>query len=207
MAYLTDTYDQLFKIVLIGESGVGKSSLILRYMDKEFVEVHMATIGVDFSIRTVSIDGKRVKLQLWDTAGQERFRGLCRQFYRAAHAIIFVYDVTEPGSFGQLPEWLESVKTFAPDRVKLFVVGNKIDLETERVVLPYEGSEFARAHGMTFFETSARGGSGVEQLFDDIASRLSREAWTGPVATPCREPRLRSGRPVPTCKEPCCQIM
>lgn len=204
LASSMETYDFLFKIVLIGESGVGKSSLVARYMDGSFVDTHLSTIGVDFSIRTVDIEDKRVKLQVWDTAGQERFRGLCRQFYRSAKAVLFVYDVTEPSSFQQLSQWLQGVKQYGAECVKLVLIGNKTDLMSERIVQTSEGREFAKNHGMTFFETSARDGEGVGTVFEDVALQLTKEAKAIELKSPVILSKPGPGRKVE--REPCCRI-
>merc|ERR1712157_499578 len=127
-------YDYLFKLVLIGDSGVGKSCLLLRFADDSFTDSYISTIGVDFRFRTVNIDMKTVKLQIWDTAGQERFRTITSAYYRGAHGIIMVYDVTNSESFEHVEEWLSEVNRHASETTKKLLVGNKCDLESERAV-------------------------------------------------------------------------
>merc|ERR1719242_3009091 len=127
-------YDYLFKLVLIGDSGVGKSCLLLRFADDAFTESYISTIGVDFRFRTVKIDKKTVKLQIWDTAGQERFRTITSAYYRGADGIIMVYDVTNYESFDHVEEWLSEVDRYANEGTAKLLVGNKADLVEEKQV-------------------------------------------------------------------------
>ncbi|XP_073950862.1 ras-related protein ORAB-1-like [Choristoneura fumiferana] len=126
-------YDYLFKLLLIGDSGVGKSCLLLRFADDTYTESYISTIGVDFKIRTVELDGKTIKLQIWDTAGQERFRTITSSYYRGAHGIIIVYDCTDQDSFSNVKQWLEEIDRYACDNVNKLLVGNKCDLTTKKV--------------------------------------------------------------------------
>uniref|UniRef100_A0A452XJS4 Uncharacterized protein n=1 Tax=Aegilops tauschii subsp. strangulata TaxID=200361 RepID=A0A452XJS4_AEGTS len=126
--------DYLFKLLLIGDSSVGKSCLLLRFADDAYVDTYISTIGVDFKIRTVELDGKSVKLQIWDTAGQERFRTITSSYYRGAHGIIIVYDVTDRESFNNVKQWLSEIDRYASDSVCKLLVGNKCDLVDSKVV-------------------------------------------------------------------------
>ncbi|UYV72928.1 RAB30 [Cordylochernes scorpioides] len=134
-----------------------------------------ATIGVDFLIKTVEIDGEKVKLQIWDTAGQERFRSITQSYYRSAHALILVYDISSQPSFDCLPDWLREIEQYANPKVLRALVGNKIDRE-DRDIPRHIGQEFARTHDMYFIETSAKEAANVDQLFQEIATRLTHEA-------------------------------
>ncbi|KAJ1448352.1 putative Rab18 family GTPase [Pelagophyceae sp. CCMP2097] len=167
-------YDHLLKILLIGDAGVGKSSILLRFTDDTFDQNLGSTIGVDFKVKLVQTDdGKRVKMTLWDTAGQERFRTLTSSYYRGAHGIIFVYDVTRRDTFENLQQWLQEVEVYTPgggaDVVKL-LVGNKVDCD--RVVPKADGEAWARRKGMLFLEASAKTAFGVEQAFDEVCAKV-----------------------------------
>jgi Ras-related protein Rab-1A len=164
-------YDYLFKILLIGDSGVGKSCLLLRFADGAFTDSYISTIGVDFKIRTTDIYGKHVKLQIWDTAGQERFRTITTSYYRGAHAIIIVYDVSDLESFNNIKSWLEECDKFASENVTKILVGNKSD-STERKVTYQMGQEFADLINVPFIETSAKNQINVEATFVKITESL-----------------------------------
>src|SRR3990167_1127539 len=158
-------YDHLFKLLLIGDSGVGKSCLLLRFADDTYTESYISTIGVDFKIRTVSIGGVKIKLQIWDTAGQERFRTITSSYYRGAHGIIVVYDVTDQKSFDNIKKWLKEIDTFAGGAVQKLLVGNKCDLVNERTVTTEQGKALAQDLNIPFVETSAKDSTNVEDAF------------------------------------------
>jgi len=165
------SYDALFKLVLIGDSGVGKSCLLLRFADDAFTESYITTIGVDFRFRTVQVGSLLVKLQIWDTAGQERFRTITSAYYRGADGIITVYDVTNQESFDHVQDWLHEVEKYAsPGTVKL-LVGNKCDRE-DKVVSTETGEAFANNLNLPFLETSAKTSENVEAAFLAMASEL-----------------------------------
>lgn len=136
-------YDYLFKLLLIGDSGVGKSCLLLRFADDTYSESYISTIGVDFKIRTIEHDGKTIKLQIWDTAGQERFRTITSSYYRGAHGIIVVYDVTDQDSFDNVKQWLQEIERYASENVKKLLVGNKSDLTQKKQVDYTTAKEYA----------------------------------------------------------------
>jgi len=168
-------YDHLLKLVLVGDTGVGKSSLLIRFTDGIFDDSQTATIGVDFKLAMMNIARKRCKICIWDTAGQERFRTLVSSYYRGAHGIIFVYDVTRPESFHGLKAWMTEIETYLPnggaDVVKL-LVGNKIDKAVDRAVSTKEGEAWARAHGMLFLESSAKSAENVKECFQEVVARV-----------------------------------
>ncbi|TGZ37165.1 hypothetical protein CRM22_011355 [Opisthorchis felineus] len=162
-----------FKLLVIGDSGVGKSSLLLRYINDSFEARVSATIGVDYRVKVTTVpDGTLIKLSIWDTAGQERFRTLTPNFYRGAHGAIIVYDVSNRGSFDRLPNWMEELKTFSShhDMVRM-LVGNKID-HIPRQVTREEGLRYARMFNMPYAETSAKTSEGVNSVFNDLVQRI-----------------------------------
>ena len=145
-------YDYLFKVLLIGNSSVGKSSLLLRFVDNQWSDLFVPTIGVDFKIRTMEIDNKNVKLQIWDTAGQERFKNITASYYRGAHGIFVVYDISDTESFKNINNWLIEIEKNANKNVYKILVGNKCDLEDKRTVSYQQGKELAETYGMQFIE-------------------------------------------------------
>jgi len=165
-------YDYLFKLVLIGDSGVGKSCLLLRFADDSFTDSYISTIGVDFRFRTVNIENKTVKLQIWDTAGQERFRTITSAYYRGAHGIIMVYDVTNYESFEHVEEWLNEVNRHASESTLKLLVGNKADLNDDKKVDTDEAKKFADGLSISFLETSAKNATNVEAAFLTMAKQL-----------------------------------
>lgn len=173
----TDRADYAFKIVLIGDSGVGKSSVLLQFSDGYFADDMQSTVGVDFKEKIIDIDQsgkqKRIKLTVWDTAGQERFRTLTSAYYRGAQGMIFVYDVTKKQSFDNIDTWLAESENYSTDTdnniIKL-LVGNKVDMP--RVVSREEASEFAESRGMLFMEASAKTQVGTAQVFAEIAQKI-----------------------------------
>ena len=163
-------YDHLFKVVLIGDSGVGKSCLLLRFADDTFTESFISTIGVDFRFRTLDIDGKLVKLQIWDTAGQERFRTITSAYYRGADGIIMVYDKTSRKSFDNVDEWIGEVDKYANDNTVKILLGNKCDLE--EVVSEKEGQHKSEKLGLIQMDTSSKSAQNVDLAFEKLAAEM-----------------------------------
>ncbi|KAJ1136193.1 hypothetical protein NDU88_002611 [Pleurodeles waltl] len=160
------------KLLMIGESGVGKSSLLLRFTDDTFDKQIGSTIGVDFKVKRLIVDGNQVKLAIWDTAGQERFRTLTPSYYRGAQGVILVYDVTRRETLQKLIIWLNELDTYSTkDNMVKMLVGNKID-KTDREVDRNEGLQFARKHSMLFIETSAKSSDGVQCAFEEVAEKI-----------------------------------
>jgi len=171
-------YDYLFILVLIGDSGVGKSCLLLRFADDKWTDSYISTIGVDFKIRTVELDGKCIKLQIWDTAGQERFRTISSTYYRGAHGIIVVYDITNRESFDNVKRWLKEIDKYARENVNKLLVGNKSDLAEAgglRQVPAEDGQKFAAELGVPFLEASAKTGEYVDTAFLLISSQIKEK--------------------------------
>jgi len=168
---MSDAHDYLFKILMVGDSGVGKSSLLLRFTDDSFTGNFISTIGVDFKVRNTEVDGKTIKMQIWDTAGQERFRTITSSYYRGAHGVILVYDVTDQASFNNSRQWLTEIDRYACGPVAKLLVGNKTDLPN-RVVSTETGKEFASQFNLRFFEASAKDGSNVEKCFGELVKDI-----------------------------------
>lgn len=166
-------YDHLFKLLIIGDSGVGKSSLLLRFADNTFSGSYITTIGVDFKIRTVEINGEKVKLQIWDTAGQERFRTITSTYYRGTHGVIVVYDVTSAESFVNVKRWLHEINQNCDDVCRI-LVGNKNDDPERKVVETEDAYKFAGQMGIQLFETSAKENVNVEEMFNCITELVLR---------------------------------
>lgn len=162
----------MFKLLIIGDSGVGKSCLLLRFADDTYTESYISTIGVDFKIRTLDLDGKTVKLQIWDTAGQERFRTITSSYYRGAHGIVVVYDTTDKATFGNVKQWLKEIDRYASEGVGKLLVGNKSDLTDDRQVDYTAAKEFADELNITFLETSAKDSTNVEEAFVTMAKQI-----------------------------------
>ena len=167
-------YDYLFKVLLIGNSSVGKSSLLLRFVDNQWSDLFVPTIGVDFKIRTMEIDNKNVKLQIWDTAGQERFKNITASYYRGAHGIFVVYDISDTESFKNINNWLIEIENNANKNVYKILVGNKCDLEDKRTVSYQEGKELAETYGMQFIETSAKSNTNVDEAFHLLGKEVMK---------------------------------
>ena len=159
-----DPYDYLFKFLVIGSAGIGKSCLLHQFIEGTFKEDSSHTIGVEFGSKIVPVGGRTVKLQIWDTAGQERFRSVTRSYYRGAAGALLVYDITSRESFNCLTNWLTDARTLASPQIVILMVGNKKDLEDEREVTFLEASRFAQENGLMFLETSAKTGNSVEEV-------------------------------------------
>ena len=154
----------LYKILLLGDSTVGKTCFLLRYTDDTFLDLHMATIGLDYRLKTMILeDHKIVKVQLWDTAGQDKFRAITRNYYKGARGIILIYDVTNIKSFENIKKWITEIKEEISDNVSIILIANKIDNEPERKVSKEQGEKLAKEFDIAFFETSAKTGVGINE--------------------------------------------
>jgi len=203
-------YDHLFKLLIIGDSGVGKSSLLVRFADNHFSGNYITTIGVDFKIRTIEIQGERVKLQIWDTAGQERFRTITSTYYRGTHGVIVVYDVTSGESFANVKRWLHEIDQNC-DVVNRILVGNKNDDPDRKVVLTEDARRFADQMGIELFETSAKDNINVEEMFRAVTKLVlkSKKDQKERLDDPKEQGRLKldgRGRPMTKpAKSKCCK--
>nr|CCC92182.1 putative Rab11A GTPase [Trypanosoma congolense IL3000] len=161
-----------FKVVIVGDSGVGKSNLMTRYTANEFSQDTPATIGVEFMTKSIKIEGRDTKVQIWDTAGQERFRAISRSIYHGAKGAMLVYDITNQSSFDAIPTWLQELRAFVPATCSIFLIGNKCDLEHLRVVKKEVADRFARENGLSFLETSALEKTNVDKAFEWLAKSV-----------------------------------
>jgi len=180
-------YKRIIKVVIVGDPGTGKSSILLRFSDNTFTNSYISTIGVDFKVRTLVINDQLYKIQIWDTAGQERFKSIITAYYRGAHAVVYVYDVTDRGSFNNLDKWIKDVqkKTFCTETnssdLSELIVGNKIDSD-ERSVTHTEAEKYAKDRDIDYVEVSARTGSCIESSFIKLIHMILEKNPTDPTA-------------------------
>ncbi|KAJ4924792.1 hypothetical protein JOQ06_003742 [Pogonophryne albipinna] len=168
-----ESFDFLFKIILIGDSNVGKTCLVQNFKSGIFSEIQQNTIGVDFTVRTVDIEGKKVKMQVWDTAGQERFRTITQSYYRSAHGAIIAYDITRQGTFDSVTHWIKEVEIYGANNVVLVLIGNKCDLEKERQVQFEDACNLSKEKEiLAALETSAKESQNVDEAFIMMAREL-----------------------------------
>ena len=164
----------IFKFIVIGSSGVGKTAILTRLVDHTFTGESQSTIGVEFIATDIDVDGTPVKLQIWDTAGQERFRAIAKAYFRSAIGVILVFDLTDRKSFDDLTQWLNDVHAHCDPNAVVTLIGNKSDLEASRKISESEAKAFADLHQLNYLETSALGGDNVELAFQTTASTVLR---------------------------------
>ncbi|EDV95926.1 ras-related protein Rab-43 [Drosophila grimshawi] len=201
-----DNFDFLFKIVLIGDCCTGKTSILQRFKTGNYVERHGNTIGVDFSMKTIEVEGKQVKLQIWDTAGQERFRTITQSYYRANNGVIIVYDITKRATFANLQKWIEEVRRYTASNVLIILIGNKCDLEEEREVDFEEARQMCQYIPEILFvmETSAKENTNVEDAFRCLATELKRQHDSNSVqAIDDNTVQLGQSKPLKSCSSSC----
>ena len=161
---MEDSEPPLYKILLLGDSTVGKTCFLLRYVDDSFLDLHMATIGLDYRLKTMILENQQiVKVQLWDTAGQDKFRAITRNYYKGASGIILIFDVTNINSYENIKKWIIEIKEEISDKVSIVLIGNKIDNVNGRKITREQGDKLAGEIGVKFFETSAKTGEGINE--------------------------------------------
>jgi Ras-related protein Rab-11A len=169
-----DNYDYIYKIVLVGDSGVGKTNLLLRYLKNKFDQNSKATVGVEFGSKNITIDNSIVKAQVWDTAGQERYRSITSAYYKGSHGALVVYDVTKIESFNNIDKWISDLRNNTNEKLVIMLIGNKIDLDKERTVKSEEGQEKSNENEVAYIETSALDSRNVEKAFESIVTKIHK---------------------------------
>ena len=165
--------DLVFKILLLGDSEVGKSCFLMRYSENVFIENYITTIGLDYKLKTVKLDtGKTIKVQLWDTAGQDKYRTIAKNYYKGSHGILLLYDITKQSSFDNIREWVRDIKEEVNEKAILFLIGNKIDMEDQRKIPKEKGVELAEEFKIPFFEASAKSGENVDEAFKALYNKI-----------------------------------
>ena len=169
--------DTVYKVLLLGDSSVGKTCFLLRYCDKTFQEAHLSTIGLDYRLKTMTLkNNKNIKLQIWDTAGQDRFRALTKNYYKGANGIILIYDISTTQTFENVKVWINQIKEEANANVIIYLVGNKIDLpKDKRTVSEEEGQKLADEYKFLFKEASAKEGTNVNEIFQELVEKIDAE--------------------------------
>uniref|UniRef100_A0A667YHT5 Ras-related protein Rab-3 n=2 Tax=Euacanthomorphacea TaxID=123369 RepID=A0A667YHT5_9TELE len=202
-------FDYMFKILIIGNSSVGKTSFLFRYADDSFTPAFVSTVGIDFKVKTIYRNDKRIKLQIWDTAGQERYRTITTAYYRGAMGFILMYDITNEESFNAVQDWSTQIKTYSWDNAQVLLVGNKCDMEDERVVAGERGRQLSEHLGFEFFEASAKDNINVKQTFerlvDIICEKMSESLDAGdPAVTGAKQGPQLTEQPAPPHQDCAC---
>jgi Ras-related protein Rab-2A len=172
---MANNYNYLFKYIIIGDPSVGKSNILMKFAHNKFTDEYQATIGVEFGAKNIAFSGQIYRIQIWDTAGQENFRSITRAYYKNSVCALVVYDITSRESFEHVQNWIQDIKDQSPKTVLIVLVGNKVDLDENRVVSYDEGSEFAVKNGLIFEETSAKSGQGIEEVFQKSAKEIVKK--------------------------------
>ncbi|KAL4479277.1 hypothetical protein ABPG72_011489 [Tetrahymena utriculariae] len=171
-----DNVDYVIKILLVGDSAVGKTNIMLKYCEQGYKTAHMVTVGVDFKMKTIKVDQKQLKLIIWDTAGQEKYQAMAQSIYNGAQAVIVVYSITDRNSFMNVRNWIKQISEHVPDQIIITLVGNKCDeSENQRKVDKAEGQALANEYKIPFFESSAKDNINITQLFEETARQIKEK--------------------------------
>jgi len=189
-----DQYDYLFKFIIIGDAGAGKSCLLHQFIENKFKKGTSHTIGVEFGSKIIQVGGRTIKLQIWDTAGQERYRSVTRSYYRGAAGALIAYDITNRESYNHLMHWLADARTLARADISIITIGNKCDLKDKRAVTYLEASRAAQENDVLFLETSALTGEGVEEVFIKVAKMILSKIEDGLIDPNTMVSGVHSGR-------------
>jgi Ras-related protein Rab-1A len=193
-----DDYDYLFKVLLIGDSSVGKTSVLLRYVDDKFNAEFQTTIGVDFKVSTFAMEGKSVKLQLWDTAGQDRFKNIVASYYRGAHGILLMFDITNAASFQNVQRWFDEAQNYLQRSVPKLLIGNKADLAAQRAVRMEDARTLAERLGVEYVETSAKNNVNVKAAFETLTRNIMASSVVNLQPSTSRGTKVNATKPVQT---------
>ena len=172
---MANNYNYLLKYIIVGDPSVGKSNILMKFAHNKFIEDYQATTGVEFGAKNIEIKDQIYRIQIWDTAGQENFRSITRAYYKNCVCAMVVYDITNSNSFQHIQNWIEEIQEQSPKTVLIILIGNKIDLEEKRVISYDEGNEFAIKNGIFFYETSAKTGVGIEDVFLNSVKEISKK--------------------------------
>lgn len=188
---MVEAYDHLFKIILLGDSAVGKTSILFRFSENTYNADFHSTIGVDFRVSLQKYQEKTIKLQLWDTAGQERFRNIVSSYYRVAHAALFIFDITNLSSFENIAMWIGESENFLKDDIPKFLIGNKADLKENRAVTSEKANSFAQKLSMVYLESSAKTSLNINLIFEEITKVLVEKNMNPISQNNIRRPSIR----------------
>ena len=175
---VTSECDINFKILLLGDSSVGKTCFLLRYVEDTFTHNHISTIGVDYKIKLVNESNQLIKLQIWDTAGQDRFRCITKNYFRGSDGILLIYDITNQSSFNNIRNWISQIKDSLGEESRITLVGNKVDLESNRIVSKQDGMKLAKENGLSFFETSSKENININEAFSDLTREMLKKNYS-----------------------------
>ena len=194
--------DCVYKVLLLGDSTVGKTCFLLRYCDKTFQEAHLSTIGLDYRLKTMQLkSGKNIKLQIWDTAGQDRFRAITKNYYKGANGIILIYDVTNIQSYENVKNWISQIREEANPNVVIYLAGNKVDVnEQDKLVKTEDGKKTADEYKLPFYETSAKNGVNINEIFEDLVEVIDETYSKLEQPKTDQKNKLYTGKP----KSKCC---